>query len=436
MNRAPIGTALACLALVAGIAVSGCGKDKAPQQEPAAAQGMHLDADYSGAGQEPGALSNATTLPTIDRRLRAATSLAARIEYTSTSGITGGTEQVTGTVFVPPGKPPESGWPIVAYAHATTGIEPECAPSLSPTLLKSSTVVTALVKAGFVVTMPDYQGLGLDKTYHPYLDATTAGYNVIDAVRATRKLVPAASKEWVALGLSQGGQATWAANELAANYNGGLALVGSVSLAPPADITGFADAAAAGQLTPEQAPALPLILSWLKKAHPELNLDDYRRGIVADNWDTLLACSGPKAAERDKVTDQIAPDDLRPSSPEAVETLRDYLQKMSLPQGPAAAPMLVIYGGQDNLVPSSWTDRALTAACGMGDVIDILTQPDKGHSDIDVSSAFGWINDRFRGEPAPNSCTSFTAAQRLGATAEQGLGDDGAGEANAGEPPA
>ncbi|WP_235009852.1 lipase family protein [Mycobacterium sp. 3519A] len=436
MNRAPIGTALACLALVAGIAVSGCGKDKAPQQEPAAAQGMHLDADYSGAGQEPGALSNATTLPTIDRRLRAATSLAARIEYTSTSGITGGTEQVTGTVFVPPGKPPESGWPIVAYAHATTGIEPECAPSLSPTLLKSSTVVTALVKAGFVVTMPDYQGLGLDKTYHPYLDASTAGYNVIDAVRATRKLVPAASKEWVALGLSQGGQATWAANELAANYNGGLALVGSVSLAPPADITGFADAAAAGQLTPEQAPALPLILSWLKKAHPELNLDDYRRGIVADNWDTLLACSGPKAAERDKVTDQITPDDLRPSSPEAVETLRDYLQKMSLPQGPAAAPMLVIYGGQDNLVPSSWTDRALTAACGMGDVIDILTQPDKGHSDIDVSSAFGWINDRFRGEPAPNSCTSFTAAQRLGATAEQGLGDDGAGEANAGEPPA
>jgi len=423
MNRAQFGTAMACLVLTAVVAVAGCSNNAPAKQEPAAAQGMHLDADYTGAGQEPGALSNATTLPTIDRRLRAATSLAARIEYTSTSGVTGGTEQVTGTVFVPMGKPPEGGWPVVAYAHATTGIEPECAPSLSPTLLKSSTVVTALVKAGFVVTMPDYQGLGLDKTYHPYLDATTAGYNVIDAVRATRKLVPAASKEWVALGLSQGGQATWAANELAANYNGGLALVGSVSLAPPADITGFADAAAAGQLTPEQAPALPLILSWLKKAHPELNLDDYRRGIVADNWDTLLACSGPKAAERDKVTDQITPDDLRPSSPEAVDTLRNYLQKMSLPQGPTAAPMLVIYGGKDNLVPSSWTERALTAACGMGDVIDILTQPDKGHTDIDVSSAFSWINDRFKGVPAPNSCLSYTAAQRLGATAEQGLGE-------------
>jgi pimeloyl-ACP methyl ester carboxylesterase len=422
MNRAQFGTAMACLAVVAGVALSGCSNDKPAPQEPSATTGMHLDADYTGAGQEPGALADATTLPTIDRRLRAATSLAARIEYTSTSGITGGTEQVTGTVFVPPGKPPEGGWPIVAYAHATTGIESECAPSLSPTLLKSSPIVSTLVKAGFVVTMPDYQGLGLDKTYHPYLDANTAGYNVIDAVRATRRLVPEASNRWVALGLSQGGQATWAANELAANYNGGMELLGTVSLSPPADITGFADAAAAGTLTPEQAPALPLILSWLKKAYPDFNLDDYRRGIVQDKWDVLLACQGPKAAERDKITDQITADDLRPSSPAAVDTLRGYLQKMSLPQGPTAAPMLVIYGGQDTLVPSQWTDRALTAACGLGDVIDIQTQPDKGHTDIDVSSAFGWINNRFKGEPAPNSCLSFDASQRLGSIAVQGLG--------------
>src|SRR5262249_41559312 len=96
MNRA-FGSATACLVLLTGIAVSGCGKDAPPQKEPSAATGMHLDADYTGAGQEPGALSEATTLPTIDRRLRSATSLAARIEYTSTSGVTGGTEQVTGT---------------------------------------------------------------------------------------------------------------------------------------------------------------------------------------------------------------------------------------------------------------------------------------------------------------------------------------------------
>jgi alpha-beta hydrolase superfamily lysophospholipase len=403
MNRAHIGIALACLAVATGVAVTGCGDDVA-QQPPSAETGMRLEGNYSEAGQVPGALAEATTLPTIDRRLRAASSLAARIQYTSTSGVTGGLTEVTGSVFVPLGVPPEGGWPIVAYAHATTGIKPECAPSLSSTLLRTSNTVAALVKAKFVVVVPDYQGLGLDTMYHPYLDSTTAGYNVIDAVKATRRLVPDASDRWVAIGLSQGGQATWAANELAAEYGGGLALLGTASLSPAADVTGFADAAAAGQLTKEQAPALPLILESLRQEHPDLNLDDYRRGIVKDKWDVLMACQGPQAGERNRVTDEITPDDLRPSTPQNVDALRGYLQKMSLPHKPASAPMLVIYGGKDNLVPSAWTDRALSAACAMGDVIDIRLQPDKGHSDIDVYSAFGWLNARFKGEPAPNTC--------------------------------
>ncbi|WP_236735137.1 alpha/beta fold hydrolase [Mycolicibacterium elephantis] len=401
------GFALACLVVATGAVVTGCADDTSAQP-PSAMTGMHLDADYSGAGQEPGALSEATSLPTIDRRLRALASTAARIQYTSTSGITGGLTEVSGSVFAPKGQPPEGGWPIVVYAHATTGIESGCAPSLSPTLLGTSNVVTALVKAGFVVTVPDYQGLGIDNGgedgYHPYLDSTTAGYNVIDSVRAARHLIPETSERWAAIGVSQGGQATWAANELAAGYGTGLALLGTVSVSPAADITGFADAAATGQLTTEQIPALVAILETLHRAHPEFPLDDYRRGLVKDTWDTLIACDGPEVAERNALTPQLSGADLAPSTPQAVDTLRAHLQRMSLPQRPATAPMLVLFGGEDALVPQEWTDRALRAACGMGDVIDIQLQPDKGHAAIDVSSAFGWVNARFRDEPAPDSC--------------------------------
>ncbi|ODQ86879.1 alpha/beta fold hydrolase [Mycolicibacterium holsaticum] len=410
MIRAHIGIALACLVVATGTVVSGCAHDTSAQA-PSAMTGMPLDADYSGAGQQPGALAEANSLPTIDRRLRAASSLAARIEYTSTSGITDGRTQVTGTVFVPKGDAPEGGWPIVAYGHATTGIESECAPSLSPTLLGTSNVVTALVNAGFVVTVPDYQGLGTDNaddgSYHPYLDSTTAGYNVIDSVKAARRLVPAASERWVAIGVSQGGQATWAANELAETYGAGLTLLGTVSVAPAADITGFADAAADGQLTSEQMPALVVILETLKRAYPDFPLDDYRRGFAKDHWDKLIACDGPAAAERATLTPQLTGEDLRPGTPQAVDTLRTHLQHMSLPHRPTTAPMLVIFGGNDALVPPAWTDRALRAACGMGDVIDIQLQPDKGHAGIDVSSAFGWVNARFRGEPAADSCLSL-----------------------------
>jgi acetyl esterase/lipase len=421
MIRARFGITMVALALATGVTVAGCGHDPTVQQQSPAQPGARLNADYSDAGQVPGALTEATTLPTIDRRLRSVTSIAARIEYTSTSGITGGNAQVTGTVFAPLGKPPEGGWPIVAYAHATTGVEADCAPSLSPTLLGTSALVTTLVKAGFVVTVPDYQGLGTDKEYHPFLDSTTAGYNLIDSVRAARRLVPDASNRWVGIGLSQGGQATWAANELSADYSGGLSLRGTVSVSPSADITGFADAAATGTMTKEQAPALVAILASLKKAHPEFNLDDYRRGLAQEKWDLLLACQGPQLPERAKVTGDITADDLRPGTPEAVEVLRGYLQKMSLPQGPAAAPMLVIYGGNDALVPSAWTDRALRAACDMGDVIDIRFQPDKGHTDLDVAPSFGWVNERFKDVPPPDSCSSFLAAQTLGETALDGL---------------
>ena len=264
--------------------------------------------------------------------------------------------------------------------------------------------VALLLQAGYVVTVPDYQGLGSGQDYHPYLEPTTEGYNLIDAVRAARKLVPAASDRWVAVGISQGAQAAWAANELAATYGAGLNLLGSVSLAPPIDVTFLADLAESGELAKEQESPYPALLAALKNEHPEFNLDDYRRGIVEQNWDLLLQCSVRSAAARDAVVAQITEDDLRPNSQAATDTLRGYLQKMSLPQKVATAPMLVIYGAKDAFIPAESTERALAKACGMGDVIDIQQQSDKGHDDLDLSMVLPWIGDRFTGAPVTNSC--------------------------------
>jgi hypothetical protein len=72
--------------------------------------------------------------------------------------------------------------------------------------------------------------------------------------------------------------------------------------------------------------------------------------------------------------------------------------------------MLVIYGGQDPLMPSEWTDRALLQACKMGDVIQIQLQPQRRGPDIDLPAVMGWINARFNGDPAPNDCAAFLAA--------------------------
>lgn len=399
------GALLACLVSAALIA-TGCSRHAPVEPKPPpAALGMLLPGEYG--GQDPGSLLSANDMPTVDRRLSGASSIAARIRYLSISGIDGSRQEVTGTVFAPKGTPPEAGWPIIAYGHPTTGIRSECAPSLDPMLLGLSTTVTGLVKAGFVVAMSDYQGLGLDRTYHPYLDATTEGYNLIDSVRAARKLVPDTSNRWAAFGGSQGGQAAWAANELAAEYAGDLELVGSASYSAPLAIDGFADAAIDGTLTSEQRVALLQILASLAEESPDFKLDDYRRGLAREKQDVFLACKGQEVTESANLAKNLSNDDLRPADPQTADSLRTRLQEMSLPHLPATAPILVVYGGQDQLVPPTWTDRVLDEACRKGDIIQIELQVDRGHADVDGGSAFPWLNGRFAGDPARNDCPAF-----------------------------
>jgi pimeloyl-ACP methyl ester carboxylesterase len=402
--------ALMCLMLCSVLPASGCAENHgAAAYESTTATDGAMNAALPGPGA--GSLNATDTLTHIDPQLAAVSSFAARITYTSTSGINGSNYKVTGAVFVPKGDPPPRGWPMVAFGHRATGIRSECAPSLSPTLLGESATVAGLVKAGYVVSVPDYEGLGLNTAHHPFLDSTTEAYNLIDSMSAIRKVVPDTTDRWVAFGIGQGGQAAWAANELVENHGMGLNLVGALSASPIADAEGLADAAAAGQLTTDQKLTLVSFLAALKETYgADVNLDDYRRGAAQQNWNALLACDAESSDERARLADQIRADDLRPRSADAVNNLRGFLHKTTLPQGPMSAPMLVIYGGPDPLIPPGWTENALNRACKMGDVIQIQFQPDKGGADVDLSSALGWINDRFKGTSAPNDCGSLTGA--------------------------
>jgi alpha-beta hydrolase superfamily lysophospholipase len=388
-------------------ALTACGNHPSP---PAGGP-VDPSAGASGAeavSQAPGTVLAAEDLTGTAPGLAAASGWAKRITYASTSGIDDHRTRVSGSVLVPQGAAPPGGWPIVALGHPATGTAPDCAPSQSPTLLDTAATVEALLQAGYVVTIPDYQGLGTGakpNTYYPYLDSTTVGYNMIDAVRAARKLVPNTSGRWVALGLSEGGQAAWAADELADNYGWDTTLLGSASLTPTANVDGLADGAEAGSLTDDQRLTLATYLSALKREYgAEFDLDDYRRGVSSNAWNALSACHGPGFSQRAALADQITADDLRPASPDATAALRSYLQKTSLPQAPAKAPMLVVYGGQDTVIPPAWTDQALQRACGIGDVVEAQLVPDAGHDAVDPSTAFSWIGERFADRPAPNSC--------------------------------
>ncbi|SNT01138.1 lipase family protein [Rhodococcoides kyotonense] len=347
-------------------------------------------------GTGPGSIVSAETMPNLPWTVTRSGVNAARVVYRSVD------TEVSGSVFTPSGVAPDGGWPVISFGHGTTGIDEACGPSLSSDLLGVAPLVAGYAAAGYAVAITDYEGLG-HAGVHPYLDNISAGYTMIDAVRALRHVFPDVSERWVAFGGSQGGGAAWAANEQA-GYAPELDLLGSVSLAPGANMVGLVDKAEQGTLTADQAPLLQWVLESLSRRLPGLDLDLYRSGNAAENWDVLSGCTPDVASAHSDAADRIGATDFAPRTPEAATRLRRLLEQMAVPQQGASAPMLVVYGDADTYIDAEWTDAALDKACGLGDVIAIDRQPGKGHGDVDGDAVNRWIGERFAGEPAVDDC--------------------------------
>jgi pimeloyl-ACP methyl ester carboxylesterase len=339
-----------------------------------------------------------------NEELEDANATYARIVYRSTSGIDGAPTEVSGVVAVPPGQPPKGGWPIISFGHGTTGVQNKCAPSRFPTLPGNGFMMQAMVLNGFAVTMTDYQGLGVPGYYHPFLDSRTFGYNMIDAVRAIRRVGADLSDQWVAFGHSLGGMAAWAAADQNGTYGQGLDLMGTLAMAPAADMAGMADAAWDGTLTADQRVAMVFALETLSWSHPDLDLNRYRRGYTAENWDKLLDCLPPDLDDIMATRSKMLNSDLKPETPADRDRLRDLLQGMAVPQHKLTTPLMVVYGTQDTLVDLPWFEQAVSKACAQGDHIQLEKSIGQGHSDLDSPFGLPWLRDRLTGQTIPNSC--------------------------------
>jgi acetyl esterase/lipase len=129
----------------------------------------------------------------------------------------------------------------VAWAHGTTGLADQCAPSNNQAVFwpEARTAVAALLGKGWTVAAADYQGLGTAQS-HPYLVGGSEARSVIDSVKAARNLDSALSTQYVVDGHSQGGQAALFASQIAPSYDGNLVLRGTASIAPVSNVDAMA----------------------------------------------------------------------------------------------------------------------------------------------------------------------------------------------------
>ncbi|MEG8178340.1 alpha/beta fold hydrolase [Nocardia terpenica] len=348
----------------------------------------------------------------LDRSLADAGVRATGLRYLSSPAMT----EVTGAVYLPAGTPPPGGWPVIAYAHATTGVENRCAPSQAANMFGNLPTVTRLLQQGWAVVMSDYRGLG-SPGGHPYMYAPSAADDVLDAVRAAQTTVPELGRSIVLYGVSQGGQATAKAAELAATYTPELTVRGVALNSPPLDITGLVDAIDHKSWSLTQTAVIAMVARGVQALHPDIRLDDYIHG------DLLPWAQGPMPCTTETAYLETARHDpawFSFTGDHARALMADYLDRSRLPRTKLPFPVFISRGTADTLATTAWQDDAVTRMCRAGDhltqhlrpgdhidPIDLGTTPEWVDSYVpgDVTPTVQWIRALLAGEPAPSTCT-------------------------------
>ncbi|HEX2314129.1 MAG TPA: lipase family protein [Thermomonospora sp.] len=202
------------------------------------------------------------------------TERAYRVRYLS-PGPSGRLLPTTGAVFVPAGRAPRHGRPVLSWAHGTVGLGDACAPSTAGRSQRDLTYLAHWMSQGYAIVATDYSGLG-GPGVHPYLDGRTAGRNVTDMVRAARRVDRSLGRRWAAIGQSQGGHAALVTASLASRYAPELDFRGAVATGAPSNL------AAVFSLAGPYLPKIPFaatyttyLLAGLRAARPGFDVDRY-----------------------------------------------------------------------------------------------------------------------------------------------------------------
>lgn len=363
-----------------------------------------------GADQQAlGSLVDARPAAHASKSLREATSSATDITYT-TIGPDGAPVAATGGVYLPTGTPPAGGWPVVAFGHGTTGVRPQCAPTLDEGMFQNLPVVLAALKElRAAVVMPDYLGLG-SAGRHPYLNARSHGNDLLGAVRAARRTGAPLSDRTLLLGISQGGRATEAAAELAPTAAPELRIVAN-AMAVPALSLQFAPLIADGTLNGAQYSILPQLVSGAQASYPDMKTSDVLHGTLlahADEFTKGCAGTAPKPWI-DPSGPSIGPADVRPDgtaeSVRASERFLQYLRDNELPQRPnPSIPTLVINGTGDELISPRWTSAAVSRLCAAGVPVEHRERAGGHYAPTDLDDLTAWLFERMSNRAPRSTC--------------------------------
>lgn len=324
-----------------------------------------------------------------------------RVMYLSTN-LNGQPIAVTGTVVAPTGTSVEPR-KIIAWAHGTTGIRPECGVSHTSDPYQQTPAIERMLAEGFVVTITDYPGLGTPGV-HPYMVGPVAAQSVLDSIRAARHIAEvSAGDEFVVWGASQGGNsALWTA-QMAKSYAPELKLLGAAASAPAINLRGIVEF---NLDKPGGGIFLGYVFAAWDVVYPEADLDAIIKLDERATFDRMIEpCFTAPAGFLPIINTLRTPEQYL-----SVDILKtepwSTLFEENTPSGPIEVPILIAHGTADPLIPVELSEAEAVRRCKTGENVQFARYPGSSHDAREDTAVYilGWVVDRFARRPTSSNC--------------------------------
>lgn len=294
-------------------------------------------------------------------------------------------------------------YPLVAWAHGTSGIVRQCAITNQRNLQYNFRSVFTLATAGYAVVMTDYVGLGSDNFFN-YLAYKLHADDVVYSALAAQAAFPELSREWVSFGHSEGGGVAWAIGERQA-VDPIPGFLGTIAAAPPPE-----------QINTEREASASVFTAFMTLTIANLyglDLSAIFNPVPLQVIRLIQSIGGCNSASFAAFAGFTAEDIYSNTSWTMTEEVAQYVRDYSVGGRALGGPMLILQGTADTVVTPASAQAGFNSTCAVlgnnGTSIEYVAIEGQGHNPSVYASQrvwLDWIEDRFSHKPTPRGCSS------------------------------
>ena len=296
---------------------------------------------------------------------------------------------------------------VVAWAHGTVGLGPQCAPSRQVSDPAIIPWVNTMLDHGWVVTAPDYVGAGGTGgtgAGERYLIAAEQSRDLLNGVRAARNISEAgAGTRFATYGHSQGGLVSLSSAALAHSYAPELTLIADGAVSAASDVGALFDrkwtSSLAGWLL-----GAPLTSAWTRY-YPNLNPGAILTAAGQNHYQETAGTS---------CLNDILPILINPlmgaffaKDPTTDPDWRKAFIANQAPLPPAGVPVFVAHGLDDTLIDPALSTGLVSRYCDAGANVTTDWQSGVGHGEAAIDAAplyVDWLAGVADGKSPASDC--------------------------------